>query len=93
MGYLENRMMENAKENDSSYVAKFRLGHINSLFSMKFFASLALAGSLLPRSNSLPPLPAVADQVFDKLDPKSDGADRDWVSIYEGKPDTLNPKP
>ena len=23
-------------------------------------------------------------QVFDKLDPKSDGADRDWVSIYEG---------
>merc|ERR1719199_2350114 len=24
-----------------------------------------------------------AAKVFDKLDPKSDGADRDWVSIYE----------
>jgi hypothetical protein len=23
------------------------------------------------------------NQVFDKIDPKSDGADRDWVSIYE----------
>ena len=32
MGYLENRMLENAKENDSSYVAKFRLGEkINSI--------------------------------------------------------------
>jgi len=24
-----------------------------------------------------------AAKVFDKIDPKSDGADRDWVSIYE----------
>ena len=24
-----------------------------------------------------------AAKVFDKLDPKSDGADRDWVAIYE----------
>ena len=24
-----------------------------------------------------------APQLFDKLDPKNDGADRDWVSIYE----------
>jgi hypothetical protein len=32
MGYLENRMLENAKENDSSYLAKFRLGErINSI--------------------------------------------------------------
>jgi hypothetical protein len=32
MGYLENRMLENTKENDSSYVAKFRLGEkINSI--------------------------------------------------------------
>jgi len=32
MGYLENRMLENAKENDSSYVAKFRLGErINAI--------------------------------------------------------------
>ena len=32
MGYLENRMLENAKENDSSYIAKFRLGErINAI--------------------------------------------------------------
>ena len=32
MGYLENRMLENAKENDSSYLAKFRLGErINAI--------------------------------------------------------------
>jgi hypothetical protein len=32
MGYFENRILENAKENDSSYVAKFNLGEkINSI--------------------------------------------------------------
>ena len=32
MGYLENQMLENAKENDSIYIAKFRLGEkINSI--------------------------------------------------------------
>ena len=32
MGYIENRMLENAKKNDSSYIAKFRLGErINTI--------------------------------------------------------------
>ena len=32
MGYLENQMLENSKKNDSSYIAKFRLGErINTI--------------------------------------------------------------
>ena len=48
MGYFENRILENAKENDSSYVAKFNLGEkINNIHMYKSLCTHASVISLL----------------------------------------------